>query len=318
MNAHHWSRRGTATELQQEQVKTGSRPTADLEDLSADVVGLRRRAAAAVARIGARIAALGTSPLPVSPQVTPHTRYLKLMVERFALTAAEQLTCGCHVHVSVDDDDEAVAVLDRIRIWLPVLLALSANSPYWQGQDTRYASFRSQAQSRWPSAGPPPEFGSAENYHDVVGRMIESGTVLDAGMIYFDARLSATYPTVELRSAHVCGRPEDTILVAALARGLVETASREWKIGREPQTMPSSLLRLASWRAGRSGLETDLVHPHSGRSVPAQVVLAALLGHLGDLNLVEQLMAGLLERGNGAAAQRANSPEPGTCEPSCW
>ncbi len=314
---HTTTDEGLTTELQQEQVETGSRPTADLEDLLADVVGLRRRAAAAAAEIGARIAALGTSPLPVSPQVTPHARYLE-MLERFALTAAEQLTCGCHIHVSVDDDDEAVAVLDRIRIWLPVLLALSANSPYWQGQDTRYASFRSQAQSRWPSAGPSPLFGSAENYHDVVRRMIESGTVLDAGMIYFDARLSANYPTVELRAADVCRRPEDTILVAALARGLVETASREWKSGREMQTMPSALLRLASWRAGRSGLEGDLVHPHSGRPVPAQVVLAALLGHveaalsdLGDLNLVEQLMAGLLERGNGAAAQRASFTRTG-------
>ncbi len=146
-----------------------------------------------------------------------------------------------------------------------------------------------------------------------------------ASHCHFDARLSATYPTVELRSADVCRRPEDTILVAALARGLVETASREWKIGREPQTMPSSLLRLASWRAGRSGLEADLVHPHSARPVPAQVVLAALLGHvgatlsdLGDLNLVEQLRqdyssAAMVQPPNGPA-----SPEPGTCAPWCW
>lgn len=309
---------GLTTELQQEQVETGTRPTADLDDLFAEIVGLRRRATKAATKIGAGIAALGTSPLPVSPQVTAHTRYLK-MVERFALTAVEQLTCGCHVHVAVDDDDEAVAVLDRIRVWLPVLLALSANSPYWQGQDTRYASFRSQAQSRWPSAGPQPQFGSAENYHDVVERMIDSGTVLDAGMIYFDARLSANYPTVEVRAADVCRRPEDATLVAALARGLIETASREWKAGREPEGMPTArCCGWRPWRAGRSGLDDYLVHPRTGRPAAAQVVVADLLGHvepalsdLGDLSLVEQLVAALLDRGNGATAQRASFARTG-------
>lgn len=308
---------GLTTELQQEQLETGTRPTTNLEELFADIVGLRRRAGEAAAKLGAGIAAIGTSPLPVAPQVTPHSRYMK-MVERFALTAVEQLTCGCHVHVGVDDDDEAVAVLDRIRIWLPVLLALSANSPFWQGRDTRYASFRSQAQSRWPSAGPQAPFGSAENYHDVVALMIGSGTVLDAGMIYFDARLSANYPTVEVRAADVCRRPEDATLVAALARGLVETASRDWKAGREPEAMPTALLRLASWRAGRSGLADYLVHPCTGRPAAAREVVADLLGYvqpalsdLGDLTLVRELLAALLDRGNGSVAQRASFTRTG-------
>lgn len=268
-----------SNELQQEQLETGTRPTVDLDDLFAQIVSLRRRADDAAVDRGTRVATVGTSPLPVSPRITPRPRYLK-MAERFALTAAEQLTCGCHVHVAVDDDDEGVAVLDRIRVWLPALLAVSANSPYWQGTDTGYASFRSQAQSRWPSAGSPEMFGSAENYHATVRRLIESGTVLDAGMIYFDARLSANFPTVELRATDVCRRPEDAILIAALARGLVETASREWKAGRKPVDMPTSLLRLATWRASRSGLDGELVDPRSGRPAPAQRVLLDLLAHL--------------------------------------
>ncbi|MDQ3716438.1 MAG: glutamate--cysteine ligase [Actinomycetota bacterium] len=299
-------------ELQQEQVETGSRPTTDLHDLYADICKLRREATQAAARTGTAIAALGTSPLPVSPQTTPHARYLT-MVERFGLTASEQLACGCHVHVSVAGDDEAVAVLDRIRGWLPILLALSANSPYWQGKDTGYASFRSQAWLRWPSAGPTPVFGTPENYHRLVAQLIGSGTVLDDGMIYFDARLSANYSTVEVRTADVCRRPQDAVLMAALSRGLVETASREWAEGQPPDDVPTELLQVMSWRAARSGITGELVHPRTGRPHGATGVISAFLDYLkpvlsdlGDRGLVDELLADLLSRGNGAMAQRAS------------
>lgn len=299
-------------ELQQEQVETGTRPTTDVEDLYAEILGLRQHAAKAAEPTGAAIAALGTAPLPVSPQATPHARYLK-MVERFAVTASEQLACGCHIHVSVDDDEEGVAVLDRIRIWLPVLLALSANSPYWQGEDTGYASFRSQSWLRWPSSGPTPIFATPENYHSLVGQLIDSGTVLDRGMIYFDSRLSDSYPTVELRSADVCRWPEDAALIAALGRGLVETASREWTAGQPPSDVPTQLLQVMTWRAARSGITGELVHPLTGRPQGAATVIGDLMAHLepalsdhGDRDLVDELLAGLLARGNGAMAQRAS------------
>lgn len=298
------------TELQQEQVETGTTPRTSLQDLYAELAGLRRSADLAAARTGARIAALGTSPLPVSPQATPHARYQK-MVERFGLTASEQLTCGCHVHVSIDDEVEGIAVLDRIRVWLPTLLAVSANSPYWQGQDSGYASFRSQSWSRWPSAGPTGAFGTPANYHRIVDALIGSGTVLDDGMIYFDARLSRSHPTVELRTADVCRTVEDATLIAGLARGLVETASRDAGAGRAPIEMPTEVLRVATWRAGRSGVSGELVRPQTGRPAPATAVIAELLAHIeaaladqGDRELVHELVATLLDRGNGAVAQR--------------
>lgn len=299
-------------ELQQEQVETGSQTTTDLHDLYADICKLRREATQAASRTGATIAALGTSPLPVSPQATPHVRYLK-MIERFGLTASEQLTCGCHVHVSVADDEEAVAVLDRIRSWLPILLALSANSPFWQGEDSGYASFRSQAWLRWPSAGPTPLFGTPENYHRLVQQLIGSGTVLDEGMIYFDARLSANYPTVEVRTADVCRRPQDAVLIAALSRGLVEAASREWTAGQPPADVPTQVLQVMSWRAARSGITGELVHPQTGRPEGAATVIDALMDYLrpmlsdfGEKDLVDDLLADLLSRGNGAMAQVAS------------
>ena len=157
----------------------------------------------------------------MAPELTVKSRY-QAMTEHFGLTTSEQLTCGCHVHVGVESPEEGVAVLDRIRPWLPVLLAISANSPYWQGQDTGYASFRSQAWNRFPSAGPTGVFGSVEGYRSYADALVATGVLLDHAMIYFDARLSDRYPTVELRVA-------DTVLIATLARALVETAVTSWR-----------------------------------------------------------------------------------------
>src|SRR6202034_3033909 len=135
----------------------------------------------------------------------------------FGLTAQEQLTCGCHVHVEISSEEEGVATLARIRPWLPVLLALSANSPFWQGRDSAYASFRYQAWSRWPSAGVTEAFGSAEVYRQTVQQMVSTGALLDSGMVYFDARLSEHYPTLEVRVSDVCLYADDAALIAALA-----------------------------------------------------------------------------------------------------
>jgi len=248
--------------------------------------------------------------MPARPITTPGQRYQR-MVERFGLLAAEQLTCGCHVHVQVDSGEEGVAVIDRIRVWLPVLLALSANSPFWQGQDSEYASFRAQVWSRWPSAGPTQIFGSHAGYEATIQEMLGTGTLLDSGMIYFDARLSRNFPTVEVRVCDVCPFGDDVVLLASLARGLVETAAREWRAGRPPLQTRVELLRLASWRAARYGLVGELVHPCTGSPAPARAVVADLVEYVrpaladaGDLPVVRDLLAALLGRGSGACAQR--------------
>jgi len=207
-------------ELQLQQLETNTRPCRTLDEIGGEVRRCRASAAEAAALAGAQVAALATSPLPVTPEVTGKSRYQK-MADAFGLTAQEQLTCGCHIHVEISSEDEGIAVLDRMGPWLAVLLALSANSPFWQGQDSSYASFRYQAWSRWPSSGPPGAFGSAEAYRQTVQRMVRTGTVLDAGMVYFDARLSEHYPTIEIRVADVCLHPDDTVLIGALGRALV-------------------------------------------------------------------------------------------------
>lgn len=300
-------------EVMQEQIETATAPHATLEEIAAAIRADRAGAQAAADRHGARVAALATSPLPVDGTTVDKVRYLSARAE-FGLTAREQLTSGCHVHVSVADDAEGVAVLDRIGPWLAPLLALSANSPYWMGDDSGYTSFRSQVWSRWHTAGPTRRFGTPEAYHAAVDGLVATGTILDKGMVYFDARLSARYPTVEIRVADVCLSADTATLLAALARGLVETAARA--ADSPAPEAPVEILRTALWRASRSGLAGDLVDPRTWRPAPAHDVVGALVDHvrealqdMGDLDTVTELLGTLWSRGNGAARQRAWAAE---------
>jgi glutamate---cysteine ligase / carboxylate-amine ligase len=297
-------------ELQLQQLETNTRPCRRLDDLGREVRRCRARAAEAAQQAGVRVAALATSPVPVEPEVVAKNRYQK-MAERFGLTAQELLTCGCHVHVEVSSADEGVAALDRIGPWLSILLALSANSPFWQGSDSSYASFRYQAWSRWPSSGPTTAFGTAEVYQDTVQQMVRTQTLLDTGMVYFDARLSQHQPTLEIRVADVCLHADDTVLIAALARALVETAARSWREQEPAPRRRAELLRLAAWRASRSGMDDVLLSPVTGRPEQAAPIAAMLLDHVrdaladaGDSDTAAELLAAILARGTGAAFQR--------------
>jgi YbdK family carboxylate-amine ligase len=244
-------------ELQLQQLETNTRPCRGLDDLGRELRRCRADAAEAAARAGVQVAALATSPVPVEPELVGKSRYRE-MARAFGLTAYEQLTCGCHVHVGVSSDEEGVAALDRIGPWLAVLLALSANSPFWHGRDSAYASFRYQVQDRWPSAGPTDVFGSAAAYRDTVAQMVGTGTLLDTGMVYFDARLSQRYPTLEIRIADVClnepVRPERC--PAQPAHGTARAG--RGRCGYAAWACP--------WRAGRSWRHCD--RARTARSAP--------------------------------------------------
>ncbi|MGA5420270.1 glutamate--cysteine ligase 2 [Streptomyces lavendulocolor] len=297
-------------ELQGQQLEFATYPQTGMKELGAEIGRHRAEAARHAAEAGVAVVALATSPLPAGPALTDGRRY-RWIREQFGLTALEQLTCGCHVHVSVESDEEGVGVLDRMRPWLSVLLALSTNSPFWQGNDSGYNSYRNRVWGRWPSAGPVEVFGSAHRYHRQVSDLLDTGVLPDEGMVYFDARLSRTYPTVEVRAADVCLDASTTALLAALTRGLVDTAAREWRQGEPPARHGVGLLRAATWQAARSGLDGHLIHPLTMRPAPADRVVHALLAHIekalddnGDLPQARQGLAELLTGGNGARVQR--------------
>jgi glutamate---cysteine ligase / carboxylate-amine ligase len=299
-------------ELKQEQAEIGSEPFSSLADLHRQLVDRRRTLATAAESADARIAALGTCPLPDAPSTTAEPRYHRL-IDRFgSVTGAEQLTCGQHVHVGVASDDEAVAAVDRLQQWLPTIRALSANSPYWQERDTDYASYRSVLWQRWPTAGPTQPFGSMAGYRDTVERLIRGGVALDEAAIYFDARVSARYPTVEIRVADVSTDVTRAVVIAALCRGLVEQVLQSWRGGEPAPPIRAEYLHAAGWSAARAGMSERLFQLPEAEPVPARAALDRLvefvrpaLDRFGDGELVDAEVARLDRDGTGAQQQRA-------------
>jgi carboxylate-amine ligase len=220
--------------------------------------------------------------------------------------------CAMHVHVEVADDDEGVAVIDRVRPWIPILIAMSANSPYWHGRDVGYDSWRSRLRNLWPTSGPVELFGDAPAYHASVRHMVRQGAALDTAMVNLDVRLSHRYPTVEFRIADVCTEIEDALTVAALARALVTYTADRWREGCPAAHWRVDDLRTAAWRAARFGLGGTLVSPETRGLITAGEALEQLLALLtepleaaGDITLVRHGVTALGGRGNGAARQRA-------------
>ncbi|MFD0381954.1 glutamate-cysteine ligase family protein [Streptomyces stramineus] len=136
-----------------------------------------------------------------------------------------------HVHAAVPDRSAGVAVLNRIRLWLPVLVAMAGNSPLWRGEDTGFASWRTVIFGRWPVAGPPPAFADGPDYDRRVADLVSSGAIADTGQIYWQARLSEHYPTIEVRCFDVQLTVEDAVMFAGIVRALVATALREEDAG---------------------------------------------------------------------------------------
>ena len=196
---------GVRTELMRFQVETASAVCTSLDEAGRELTRLRRLAADAAAQLGCRLVASGVAPYgtPGLAAVTGQPRYREL-ARRYGPVVAEADTCACHVHVGVPSREAGVQVLARLRPWLAPLLAVSANSPIAGGHETGWASWRYPIWSRWPTAVPPAAWPDAAAYDTAVRRLIGHGAALDERSVYFLARLSPRYPTVEVRVADVC------------------------------------------------------------------------------------------------------------------
>ncbi|MEU7904445.1 carboxylate--amine ligase/circularly permuted type 2 ATP-grasp protein [Actinoplanes sp. NPDC049118] len=302
-----------SAELHRSVVETNTEVATTLDDLRDGIVTLRRRAIGVADSLGLGLVAAGTVPVVDldSLPVTPTSRYRR-MVDEYQMLAREQLICGAQVHVGIPDRDEAVSIAQRVAPALPVLLGISASSPYWMGEDSGYASVRSLVWLRWPTAGDSGPVTSAEDHDALVADLIASGTITDPKMVYFDVRPSAHVPTVELRVTDSSPDADTVVLLAGLFRGLVLRARQEYRAGLPMAPTRPPLHRAAMWRAARSGLEGDLLDlPRSPVPVPAAVAVERLVGdlrpqleELGDWEQVFDLSVQTLSRGSSAARQR--------------
>jgi glutamate---cysteine ligase / carboxylate-amine ligase len=312
--ARHAAERGVKLQLELTscQVETTTDVVGGSRDLRDQLRKLRHVAADAAEASGAQLLAVGLPPtVPHEFPITDTPRYREI-ADKFGMVAHEQGICGCHVHVAVPSREAAIRVSNRLRPWLPILLALTANSAVYRNADTGYASFRSVLWARWPSAGPPPHFDSIDEFDAVVQMLRHAGAVLDDGMVYWDVRPSANFPTIEVRVADVPATVAEKVLLATLIRAAVMTALEEERCGEPIPPLSPHALKAAYWKSARDGLDgeaLDLSESHGG--APTRTLLSRMVEHVrpaleavGDYDLVNDEMNRIAEQGNGAMRQR--------------
>ncbi|WP_219468922.1 carboxylate-amine ligase [Nonomuraea rhizosphaerae] len=299
-------------EITRFQVEARTAPSPDLGELGTRLRAARKEVARAARECGLAVVASGIPVLGdiVPPPLTDDVRYEQGRVLYRALQD-EISICALHVHVDVPDEEHAVYVGNHLRPWLPTLIALAANSPFFVGRDTGYASWRVISWGRWPVSGAPPYFPSFADYELALRALSESGALMDPKTVFWDARPSPKLPTVEVRVADVPLDVNDSLTIIGLIRGLVVTALEAVRRGDRGLPVPSEVVRAAYWRAARDGLRGDSLDVREGTLVPAPVMAGRLLEHVraatdeaGDLPFLEEGLDRLLARGSGAVRQR--------------
>jgi carboxylate-amine ligase len=301
------------------QIEAASPPQLKLSNLFDAMSRLRAGLASSAERAGVRLLAVGASPGP-----GPHTRVVDnpryhRMRERYGDLSPGAGLNGLHVHVSVPDPETGVQILNHLRPWLPIFHAATANSPLSAGHDTGYASWRSMLWERWPTVGPTPYLESHEQYETLVSDLVASGAMLDEKMLYWYARLSSRYPTVEIRMGDVCPTLDDTMLLAALARALVATILGDVQDHKPAPKVPHPLLMAAHWRAAHDGLEGLNIDMATRQTRHTWRLMRQLFDYVrpelhrhGDLELATVLLGRLRSSGTGAARQRALLAQSGS------
>jgi carboxylate-amine ligase len=281
------------------QLETTTPVCDDLGQLRRELSRLRLTAADAAEKAGTYLVATGSPPFPEGPMdaFSPDDRY-RLLARHFPQATAAGATCGCHVHIGVPDRELAAAVLTRLRSWLPGLLALTVNSPFAGASDTGWSSFRYQAQLNWPTFRPPGVWPSAARYDEEVRSLVASGTAIDASGIYFLARLSARYPTIEVRVADTGLSVDDTVLFAGVTRSLIaaliDDVRQRNKMVPPTGRMVSEQLLAVARDGGRTAVE-------------AARLLAKITPYLDATGDTGEIYAGverLRREGTGAQRQR--------------
>lgn len=302
----------SSVELLDAQVESSTRVCTDRRQALDALLGFRTGLAAAAAAAGVAVAATGAAPrMPSTPAVFNGSARYRSMGILAGAVANEQYVNGTHIHVGIASRESGVRVLNGLRPWLALLGALSANSPFWRGEDSSFASWRMVHYRRWSVQGCPPHFHDADDYARRLAGLLATDVVPDAGHVGWAARLSEHYPTVEVRIADAQLQARDSLLLAVLVRALVATLAAAGDAGVPAAVPDPELLDVGLWQAARFGLGGNLL-AHPGGSIPAADHLAALLDYVspaldasGDREFAQAGAARLLAAGTGAERQRA-------------
>ena len=310
--ASHETKSDIQHELHLEQIEMASPILHSTQEVRECLSSTRKTLMEAAQTTGSALAAAGTNPhkLPEHISIAPKTRYLE-MVKQYRILAHELVIFGCHVHCEMPDRELGIQVMNRARPWLPLLLGMAANSPYWHGEDTGYASYRREVWTQWPMSGVPHLFESLADYLNCIESLVQAGAIEDVTKIYWDIRLPATIPTIEFRVFDVQTEIEDAVALVAITRAMVMRCEQATNDDEPFPRTRHEIMQAAMWRAARYGLSDKLIDPFQCKPVDAFTHVEGLLEflreplqELGDLDLVNEYVERLRETGTPAERQR--------------
>jgi carboxylate-amine ligase len=297
-------------EFMQSQVEVGTRICRDIGEVRTELVRVRRSILEMAEREGLWVAAAGTHPFSswARQEVSPFGRYPELA--RFLQDVGRRLLIfGMHVHIGIDDPDLRIEVMNQLRYFLPHILALSASSPFWHGRDTGLRSYRSVVFQSLPRTGIPQGFRSYADYRSFVDLLLKTGSLDDAGHIWWDVRPSEKFPTLEVRIPDSCTRIEETLCIAALVQAIVAKLVHLRRANQSWRAYPKRMLDENKWRAVRYGVSGKMIDFGRSEEIPfAQLVEEMVtlvddvlddLGSRREVEYVSEIVAG----GNSADRQ---------------
>jgi len=314
-------------ELQETTLEIGTAICGSAAELDRELRRLRFQAATAAAALDCEIAAAGTHPFSrwQEHRTTSAERYA-LIVERYRRIARDEHNFGMHVHIGIPPGYDRIALLNPTRAYLPHLIALAASSPFYEAEDSGYASYRMVLWRRWPNAGMPPRLASESDYRGYIDYLIRSDVIADERGLYWGVRPHSIYPTLEFRITDACPNVDDAVAIAALVRALVVAvatgALSEPRTAWLSDAAEHSLLTNNEWLATRFGLDAWILDPTStdGR-IPIRSAIRRLIDQtyrtaedLGDAAALAHLEV-TLQRGNGADRMRQIYQQRGQIEP---
>jgi carboxylate-amine ligase len=259
---------------------------------------------------GTRIGSAGTHPFALweDQRIVARPRYRDL-ISGLQFVARQEIIFGIHVHVGLDDPDKAIHVTNGMRVHVPILLALSVNSPFWRGQQTGLQSTRTPIFRAFPRVGIPPRYDDFDDWSRRIDFMRTSKVVPDYTYLWYDVRPHPNFGTVEIRVMDSQTRVEHTLGLAALVQALVKELAEHFDAGKRLAKYPHEMIDENKWLAARHGLEDELIDLPSQKRIGTKQLARRLRDrareHAQDLGSADDLEAidDLLNHGNGAARQ---------------
>jgi carboxylate-amine ligase len=297
-------------ELMESVLEVSTDPCANTAEAGAQLRALRKQVIETAAAKNLSIGCAGTHPFAMweDQRIVARPRYRDL-ISALRFVARQELIFGMHVHVGVEDADKAIHIANGMRVHMPVLLALSANSPFWRADATGLASTRTPIFRAFPRVGMPPTYKNWEDYEQRIEFMVGTRVIQDYTYLWYDVRPHPNFGTVEVRVMDSQTHVEHTLGLAALTQAMVRELALHFEEGKELSNYPFEMLDENKWLAARHGLEGELIDlPHPDRVSTRELtrrLLDRLRGHAQDLGSAGELAAveDLLERGNGADRQ---------------